>query len=83
MKMIILIGLLLSVITVEPKSIQREKAAGNTEKRARQMDQGPASFEADENEEADEATAEPGQAEKAATEPGEAEKATDFENQME
>merc|ERR1712087_1086022 len=51
MKMIILIGLLLSVITAESKSIQREKAAGNAEKRARQMDQGPASFEADENEE--------------------------------
>ena len=31
--------------------IQREKAAGNAEKRARQMDQGPALFEADENEE--------------------------------
>jgi len=31
MKMIILIGLLLSVITVESKSIQREKAAGNAD----------------------------------------------------
>jgi len=53
MKLIIpiLIGLLLSVITVESKSIQREKAAGNAEQRARQLDQGPASFEADENEE--------------------------------
>merc|ERR1712212_938385 len=51
MKMIILIGLLLSVITVESKSIQRKRAAGNAEKRARQMDQGPASFKADENEE--------------------------------
>jgi len=49
--MIILIGLLLSVITAESESIQREKAAGNAEQRARQMDQGPASFEADENEE--------------------------------
>merc|ERR1712180_585090 len=45
MKMIILIGLLLSVITVEPRSIQREKAAGNAEQRARQLDQGPATFE--------------------------------------
>merc|ERR1711962_87015 len=45
MKMIILIGLLLSVITVEPKSIQREKAVGNAEQRARQLDQGTATFE--------------------------------------
>merc|ERR1711872_868756 len=53
MKMIILTGLLLlSVITVEPKSVQREKAAGNAEQRARQLDQGAATFESrDKNEE--------------------------------
>jgi len=45
MKMIILIGLFLSVITVEPKSIQRKKAAGNAEQRARQLDQGSATVE--------------------------------------
>merc|ERR1712055_38360 len=45
MKMIILIGLFLSVITVEPKSIQREKAAGNAEHLARQFDQGSATVE--------------------------------------
>jgi len=43
--MIILIGLFLSVITVEPKSIQRKKAAGNAEQRARQLDQGSATVE--------------------------------------
>merc|ERR1711962_1335966 len=45
MKMIILIGLFLSVITVEPESIHREKAAGNAEQRARQLDQGSATVE--------------------------------------
>merc|ERR1711872_848488 len=46
MKLIILTGLLLlSVITLEPKLIQREKAAGNAEQRARQLDRGPATFE--------------------------------------
>jgi len=45
MNKIILIGLFLSVITVELKSIQREKAAGNAEPKARQLDQGPATLE--------------------------------------
>jgi len=45
MNKIILIGLFLSVITVELTSIQREKAAGNAEPKARQLNQGPATFE--------------------------------------
>merc|ERR1711872_498343 len=50
MNKIILIGLFLSVITVELKSIQREKAAGNAEQRAKQLDQESATFESrDEN----------------------------------
>merc|ERR1712114_11643 len=50
MNKIILIGLFLSVITVELKSIQREKAAGNAEERERQLDQESATFESrDEN----------------------------------
>jgi len=49
MKLIILIGLLLSVTAVAPKSIE-QKAAGIAEQRARQLDQGPATFESrDEN----------------------------------
>jgi len=49
MKKIILIGFLLSVITVQPKSIQ-QKAAGNAEQPSKQFDQGPAMFESrDEN----------------------------------
>jgi len=49
MKKIILIGFLLSVITVQPKSIQ-QKAAGNAEQPSKQFDQGPATFESrDEN----------------------------------
>lgn len=42
--MIVLICLLLSVITVAPKSIQ-QKAAGNAEQRARKLDEGPATLE--------------------------------------
>merc|ERR1712114_169013 len=50
MNKIILIGLFLSVITVELKSLQREKAAGNAEQRERQLDQESATFESrDEN----------------------------------
>jgi len=45
MNKIILIGLFLFVITVEPKSIQREKVAGNAEQRASQVDQGAATLE--------------------------------------
>merc|ERR1711872_965130 len=49
MKKIILIGFLLSAITVQPKSIQ-QKAAGNAEQPSKQFDQGPATFESrDEN----------------------------------
>merc|ERR1712112_167592 len=49
MKMIILIGLFFSLFTVAPKSIQ-QKAAGNAEQRARQLDEGPATLESwDEN----------------------------------
>merc|ERR1711962_1214403 len=49
MKLIILIGLLLSVTAVAPKSIE-QKAAGIAEQRARRLDQGPATFESrDEN----------------------------------
>merc|ERR1711872_8969 len=45
MNKIILIGLSLSVITVELKSMKREKAAGNAEQPARQLDQKSATFE--------------------------------------